>query len=239
MMAPKSAPKLVSGLEAPVDLVTGEPVEEALPETASPPPPTSGQKQKVSGKLDLDSIRKNRLMVTAVTGEILRIPVTDSPSSESYIRAHPVFGGLNDPMPIWKRTGLGKGGSGLLLADPRMVDRIRAFGGKVAMCGLWWCQYSIGGQFLVICNAESDNDWHTTARGVYEACRTGWYKRINAGNCWEKLPPPKGVVIPDPDWAAITWDEVLNFAFQEAVVDDSHPAFQELMYGGHAPVVKG
>ena len=218
-----------------VDPITGEPTK-PLPESASPPPPQPNRTQKVARKLDLEGIRKTRAQITATVGQAFRIPVIDSPSSSFFIRAHPTFGGFDDPMPIWKREGVGKGSGGPLLVKTHMIDRIRAHGGKVSMCGLWWCQYSVGGQFLVVANAESDNDWIASARKIYEACRSRWLKRVNAGNCWEGLPPPGP--IPDPQWADLEWDDVLNLAFDEAV-DEDHPAYLSLVYGGYAPVAKG
>ena len=215
-----------------VDSVTGEPI---LSASASPPPPQSSQVQKVARKLNLEEIRKTRAQVTASIGEAFRIPVIDSPSSAYFIRSHSAYGGLDDPLPIWKREGVGKGAGGLLLVKPYMVERIRAHGGKVAMCGVWWCQYSVGGQFLVAVNAESDNDWLVSARKIYDASRDGWLKRVNAGNCWNGLPPP--ATIPDPQWTDLAWDDVLNLGWDEEV-DENYPAFLSLVYGGHVPVVK-
>jgi hypothetical protein len=220
----------------PVDEITGEPIKKPLPEDAAAPPFMPTQKQKVADKLGLDEIRKTRSQVTATVGEAVRIPVLSSFNSEPFIRAHPSFGGLDDPLPIWSRPGVGKSSGGLLLVKPRMVDRVRAHGGKVAMCGLWWCQYSVGGQFLAAVNLESDNDWIVSKRKILEASRREWLKAINAGNCWNGLKAPS--VIEAPLWPSYSWTEVLNLAFDEAV-DEDHPAFQSLVYGGHPPVVKG
>jgi hypothetical protein len=218
------------------DLLTGESAEQPLPETAAPPPPMPEAMQKTKDKLGLDAIRKNRSQIVAVTGEVVRIPVIDKPNSELYIRAHPTFGGLNDPLPIWHRGGVGKG-SGLKLVAPSMVDLIRANGGKVFMAAMYWCQYSTGGQFLAVVNAESDNDFIASARAIYEACRTGWFKKVNTGNCYDKLPPP--IPIPIPLWANLAWDEVLNLSFDETVDTPKHPEFLSLIYGGHLPVATG
>ncbi|HZZ24298.1 MAG TPA: hypothetical protein VFE60_17690 [Roseiarcus sp.] len=187
----------------------------------------------MSKKIDFEAIRKTRLQVTAKPNIPYRIPVIDSPSSEFFFRSHPSFGGLDDPLPIWKRSGLGKGGSGLLLVKPDVVDLVRAHGGKVAMCGIWWCQYSVGGQFLVVASAESDNDWLVTAREIYEDSRNRWLKRINVGNCWEGREPP--VKLPSPEFTQLKWDEVLNLGF-DTEVDENHPAFLALVYGGTPPV---
>jgi hypothetical protein len=191
--------------------------EEPLPASASPPPPQPSQAQKVSHKLDLDKIRKARAQVTPSVGQTFRIPVIDSPSSSAFMRAHPTFGGLDDLLPLWKNEGVGKGVGGYRMVDPEAAERIRAHGGKVAMYALWWCQYSIGGQFLVVANAESDNDWIQSSRLIYEATRHRWLKRVNAGNCWSGLPPPAGVEIPTPVWPKLSWDEVLHLGFEEMV----------------------
>jgi hypothetical protein len=208
--------------------------EKPLPSFASPPPSQPSKAQKTSSKLDLEKIRKARAQVTPSVGQVFRIPVIDSPSSSAFLRTHPTFGGLDDPMPLWKKDGLGGGGSGFRMVDPEAAEAIRAHGGKVGMYALWWAQYSIGGQFIVVSNAESDNDWIQSARLIYEAARTQWLKRINAGNCWTGLPPPVGVQIPDPSWTHSTWDEVLHLGFDEMVGTD-HPEFLSLVYGGLPP----
>jgi hypothetical protein len=148
--------------------------------------------------LDLEKIRKMRSQVTPSVGQIFRIPVIDGPSSSAFMRTHETFGGLDDPMPLWKKDGGGRGGGGYRMVDPEAAESIRAHGGKVAMYALWWGQYSIGGQFLVVANAESDNDWIQSSRLIYEAARHKWLKRVNAGNCWEGLQPPAGIQIPNP-----------------------------------------
>jgi hypothetical protein len=210
----------------------GEPAEKPLPESASPPPPMPGKTQKVAPKLNLDSIRKNRPQMKAVASEAVRIPVTDSPRSDVFIRAHPTFGGLDDPMPIWKREGVGKS-SGLKLVDPDMIDLIRAHGGKVFMAALYWCHYSVGGQILLVVNAESSNDWIVTSREIYELSRKQWVRRVNAGNCWDKVDPP--FEIPPPRFADLTWDEVVNLAWRESVATPDSPDFLDLAYGGYLP----
>jgi hypothetical protein len=106
------------------------------------------------------------------------------------------------------------------------------------MYAVWWCQYSIGGQFLVVANAESDNDWVQTSREIYEACHRKWLKRVNAGNCWNGLPPPGGIEIPAPTWDLLTWDEVVCLGFPE-MIDSTHPEYLALVYGGLPPAVKG
>ena len=218
-----------------VDYVTGEPVEKPLPE-ASPPPPASSKKQKVASKLDLEEIRKTRGQVTASVRQIVKIPVVSSLDSSLFIRVHPTYGGLDDPMPVWKMEGVGQGRSGVRLVKTDMVDLIRSHGGKVSMCGLWWGQYSAnGGQFLVAVSVESDNDWIDATRKILESAREGWLKRVNAGNCWDSKTPL--APIPDPKWPELTWDEVLNLAFDETVGEDSRD-FQWLIYGGHPPTVE-
>jgi hypothetical protein len=218
-----------------VDEITGEPIVEPPP-SAAPPPPQSDRAQKVAHKLNLDEIRKLRGQPVASVNVILRIPVVDRPRTDLFIRAHPLFGGLNDTMPIWTRVGVGSGGNKPLLVKPHMVELIRAHGGKVNYCGLWWCQYSGGGgQFIGVANTESDNDWIATRRDLYERCRDEWLKMLNAGNCWQGSPPP--AAIPDPKWPDFSWDDVLNLGFEEAV-DEKHPAFAELVYGGNPPTVE-
>jgi hypothetical protein len=183
-------------------------------------------------KLDLEKIRKTRSQVTPSVGQVFRIPVIDSPSPSAFLRTHPKFGGLDDPMPLWKKDGLGGGGGGFRMVDPEAAELIRAHGGKVGMYALWWGQYSIGGQFIVVANAESDNDWIRTSRDIYEAAREKWLKRINSVNCWTGLPPPAGVQIPDPKWEeGRTWDEVLRLGF-DSMVNVDHPEFLALVYGG-------
>jgi hypothetical protein len=219
---------------APPDSEGAQPGGE-LPESASPPPPPAAKVQKVNRKLDLASIRKARAEMTATVGESSRIPVTDSPSSAYFLRAHPTFGGLDDPLPLWKREGIGKGGGGLLLVKPHMVEKIRAHGGKAGMYGAWWCKYSLSGQVLVVASIESDNDWIVSARGIYEMARAQWVKRINDGNCWRHLFPP--AAIPDPLFEDYEWDDVINLGWDDEV-DEKHPAFLDLLYGGHAPKAK-
>jgi hypothetical protein len=219
-----------------VDYVTGEPAEKTLPE-ASPPPSSSRGKQKVASKLDLEGIRKTRGQVTASVRQIVKIPVVSSLDSSLFIRVHPTFGGLDDPLPVWKIEGVGgQNRSGVRLVEPGMVDLIRSHGGKVSMCGLWWGQYSAnGGQFLVAVSVESDNDWIDATRKILENARAGWLKRVNAGNCWQGKTPPSP--IPEPGWPELTWDEVLNLAFDETVNEDSRD-FQWLVYGGPPPTVE-
>jgi hypothetical protein len=236
-----------------VDEITGEPLPESdaaghrpssddvkepetpKPEAAKPPPSQPTRKQKVAHKLNLDEIRKTRAVVTPSVSQIFRIPVVTSPKTDAFILAHPTFGGLDDPMPIWIRTSVGQGKSAPLLVEPHMVDHIRAHGGKVGMCALYWCQNSTGGQFLGVVNVESDNDWIVTRRKIYEACRGGeWLKMRNAGNCWEGVPPP--APIPDRPWPDLSNDDVLNLAFDETV-DENHPEFLYLVYGGLPPTI--
>jgi hypothetical protein len=189
----------------------------------------SDKTQKVAGKLNLDGIRKTRAQVTPQAPVIIRIPVIDRPGTEPFIRVHPTFGGVDDPLPVWKREGLGKGGSGLRLVDTNMVGRIRALGGKVALSALYWGQYSVGGQFVIVASVESDNDWIVSRRQLLEQARGEWLKMVNAGNCWQKVSPP--VTIPGPEWADLSWDDVLNLAFDDLVGDENHPDFRELVYG--------
>jgi hypothetical protein len=201
----------------------------AAPGEAAPPPPMPDKTQRVTRKLDLDGIRKTRAQVTPQTPVIIRIPAIDRPGTEPFFRVHPIFGGIDDPMPVWKREGLGKGGSGLRLVSTDMVGRIRALGGKVALSALYWGQYSVGGQFVVVVSVESDNDWIASKRQLLEQARGEWLKMVNAGNCWQKVSPP--VTIPEPKWADLTWDDVLNLSFDDQVSDENHPDFRELMYG--------
>jgi hypothetical protein len=116
-----------------------------------------------------------------------------------------------------------------------MIDLIRAHGGKVSMFALLWCRYSTGGQFLAYADVDSDNDWITTRRDFFEACRAEWLKMLNAGNCWEGVPAPAPIA--DPKWPELGWDAVLNLAFT-GEVDENHPDFLYLVYGGPPPVVR-
>jgi hypothetical protein len=220
----------------PVDQITGEPVEKPLPESAAPPPSMPEKIQKTGRKLDLDGIRQARTQVVPQVSEAVRIPVTTSPRSDAFLRAHPTLGGLNDQMPVWVRGGVGKGG-GLRLIHPSLTDYIRAHGGKVSMCAIYWCQYSTGGQTLVVVNAESDNDWIVATRKILELCRTQWLKRINAGNCWDKKEPP--APIPDPSWMKVdSFDDVLELGWDEVITSRSHPEVLSLVYGGNPSAAK-
>ena len=217
-------------------LCHGRARRETLPE-ASPPPSSSRGKKKVASKLDLEGIRKTRGQVTASVRQIVKIPVVSSLDSSLFIRVHPTFGGLDDPLPVWKIEGVGgQNRSGVRLVEPGVVDLIRSHGGKVSMCGLWWGQYSAnGGQFLVAVSVESDNDWIDATRKILENARAGWLKRVSAGNCWQGKTPASP--IPEPGWPELTWDEVLNLAFDETVNEDSRD-FQWLVYGGPPPTVE-
>jgi hypothetical protein len=200
---------------------------------AMPPPPMPDQAQDTTHKLNLDAIRKNRAQVTPQVSLAVRIPVIDRLNSEYFFRVHPTFGGLDDPMPIWQGGGVGGKRSGARLVDPIMVEPVRAQGGKVCLSALYWGRYSAGaGQFVAVVNIESDNDWPTSKRQVLELARTGWFKMINAGNCWDKIPAP--APIPDIAWPDLTWDQVLGLAFDNIVADENHPDFRSLVYGGAA-----
>jgi hypothetical protein len=228
-------------LGPPVDDFTGEApsaagAEQSIPLHAEPPPPASGGSQKVNMKLDLEMLRKTRVNVMAVSAEAFRIPVLGTLDSSKFVRMHPTYGGVDDPMPIWRRESTGKGGSSLHLVAPGTVGKILAHGGKVAMCAVYWGQYSVGGQFLTVVNVESDNVWVLAKRKIYEAMRSRWLRLVNAGNTWDGQKPPSGAEIPDCGWASLTWDEVLNLGFDE-VLGDEHPLVVSLVYGGHPPVI--
>jgi hypothetical protein len=205
-----------------------------LPGGASPPPsqPTEKQPTATRVKPDYSKARAKGLQPTQSVIQKTRIPVIMKPNTEWFFTVHPTQGGYDNPLYIWHRQGtLGKGGGeSFRLCDENMALLVEANGGKVFVGGVYWCQYSgKHGEFLMVVNLESDNDFIKTTRDILEEGRGGWVKRINVGNCYDSKSPD--YPIRPATWASDrTFDDNLDLGFGEIVDSEEHPDYIELIH---------
>jgi hypothetical protein len=214
--------------EAKPRLVSPEP---SLPAAASPPPAQStiAQPGAPKARLDFSKARVKGLQPTQTTPQASRLPVTDKPEPSKFFRVHPVHGGFAYPVYLWRRKGGGKSvGNTMRMVSDEMAVKIDANGGDVMVAGLYWGRYHKGGDFILVVNLESDNDYVTTSREIYEKARAQWVKRINMGGYYEDKSP--NVPIADTVWEPKDWEEVISLGFQEIIEDEEHPDFVELVH---------
>jgi hypothetical protein len=203
-----------------------------LPASSTPPPSqsTTAQPGAPRARLDFSKARVKGLQPTQTTPQATRLPVIDRPDPAKFFRVHPQYGGFAYPVYIWRRKGSGKGVSNTMrMVSDEMAVKISENGGDVMVAGLYWGRYHKGGDFLLVVNLESDNDYITTSRDIYEKARSEWVKRINMGGYYENKPP--NVPIADPVWEEKQWeDDVIGLGFQEIIDTDDHPDFVELIH---------
>jgi hypothetical protein len=204
-----------------------------LPAEASPPPPQSAEQQPAAARTrpDYSKARAKGLQPTQSVIQKTRLPVLMKPNTEWFFTVHPTQGGYGYPLYIWHRQGtLGKGGGeSFRLLDEKMALLVEANGGKVFVGGVYWCQYSgKHGEFLMVVNLESDNDFIKTTRDILEKGRKEWVKRVNVGNCYDSKPP--NVAIRVAKWAERTFDDNLDLGFGEIVDHEEHPDYIELIH---------
>jgi hypothetical protein len=208
---------------------SGEPAP--LPAAASPPPVQSATAQPgaPAARLNFDKARVKGLQPMQATPQATRLPVTDKPDPAKFFRVHPMFGGFAFPIYLWRRKNSGKSaGNTMRLVSDEMAMRVADNGGDIIVGGLYWARYSKGGDFLLVVNLESDNDYITTSRTIYEKARTEWVKRINMGGYYESKAP--NIAIADPVWEDKDWEDVVSLGFQEIVEDEDHPDYVELVH---------
>jgi hypothetical protein len=209
----------------------GNGAEPPLLTAATPPPPKSpaAQPGAPSARLDFSKARVKGLQPMQTTSQATRLPVLEKPDSAKFFRVHPEYGGFAYPVYLWRRKSSGKSARNTMhLVSDEMAVKISDNGGDVIVAGLYWARYSKGGDFLLIVNLESDNDYITTSRGIYEKARAEWVKRINMGGYYESKPP--NVPIADPVWEVREWEDVVSLGFQEIIVDEEHPDYAELVH---------
>jgi hypothetical protein len=202
-----------------------------LPAAAAPPPPQStvAQPGAPKARLDFNKARVKGLQPTQTTPQATRLPVIDKPDPAKFFRVHPEYGGFAYPIYIWRRKNTGKSaGNTMRLVSDEMAMKINENGGDVIVGGLYWGRYSKGGDFILVANLESDNDYITTSRSIYEKARTEWVKRVNAGGYYESKAP--NIPITDPIWEAKGWEDIVGLGFQEIVDDEQHPDYVELVH---------
>jgi hypothetical protein len=207
------------------------PAEPPLPAAATPPPPQSAiaQPGAPGARLDFSKARVKGLQPMQTSPQATRLPVFEKPDSAKFFRVHPEYGGFAYPVYLWRRKGSGKSvGNTPRLVSDEMAVRINDNGGDVIVAGLYWARYSKGGDFILVANLESDNDYVVTSRTIYEKARTEWVKRINMGGYYESKPP--NVPIPDPVWENKEWEDVVSLGFQEIIDDEEHPDYVELVH---------
>jgi hypothetical protein len=204
-----------------------------LPAEASPPPAQPAEQQSPAARVrpDYSKARARGLLPTQAVIQKTRLSVIMKPNAEWFFTVHPTQGGYDNPLFIWHRQGtLGKGGGeSFRLLDEKMALLIEANGGKVFVGGAYWCQYSgKHGEFLMLVNLESDNDFIKTTRDILEKGRKEWVKRVNVGNCYDSKPP--NVPIRAPGWAERTFEDNLDLAFGEIIESEDHPDYIELIH---------
>ena len=202
-----------------------------LPTAASPPPLQSAAAQPGAPKarLDFSKARVKGLQPMQTTPQATRLPVIDKPDPAKFFCVHPEYGGFAYPVYLWRRKNSGKSaGNTMRLVSDEMAVKISDNGGDVIVGGLYWARYSKGGDFILVANLESDNDYITTSRTIYEKARTEWVKRINMGGYYESKAP--NIAIADPVWEDKEWEDVVSLGFQEIVEDEDHPDYVELVH---------
>jgi hypothetical protein len=202
-----------------------------LPTAAMPPPPqsTTAQPGAAAVRLDFSKALVKGLQPMQAAPQATRLPVLDKPDPARFFRVHPAFGGFAFPVYLWRRKNSGKSaGNTMRLVSDEMAVKISDNGGDVIVGGLYWARYSKGGDFILVVNLESDNDYITTSRSIYEKARQEWVKRINMGGYYESKPP--NVPIADPVWEDREWEDVVSLGFQEIIDDEEHPDFVELVH---------
>ena len=202
-----------------------------LPTAATPPPPQSAVAQPGAPKarLDFSKARVKGLQPMQTTPQATRLPVIDKPDPAKFFCVHPGYGGFACPVYLWRRKNSGKSaGSTMRLVSDEMGVKISDNGGDVIVAGLYWGRYSKGGDFILVVNLESDNDYITTSRSIYEKARTEWVKRINMGGYYESKPP--NVSIANPVWEDKEWEDIVSLGFQEIIDDEEHPDYVELVH---------
>jgi hypothetical protein len=205
-----------------------------LPAGASSPPPQSAEQQQQPAarvRPDYSKARAKGLQPGQAVIEKTRLAVLMKPNPEWFFAVHPTQGGYANPLYIWHRQGiLGKGGGeSFRLCDERMALLVEANGGKVFVGGEYWCQYSgKHGEFLMIVNLESDNDFIKSTRDILEKGRNEWVKRINVGNSYDSKGP--NVAIRPAKWAERTFEDNLDLGFGEIIDSEEHPDYIELIH---------
>jgi hypothetical protein len=204
-----------------------------LPAGASPPPPQPAEQQPTAARIrpDYSKARAKGLQPTQAVIQKTRLPVIMKPNPEWFFAVHPTQGGFESPLYIWHRQGtLGKGGGeSFRLLNEEMALKVDANGGKVFVGGVYWCQYSgKHGEFLMVVNLESDNDFIKTTRDILEKGRAEWVKRINVGNCYDNKAP--NVPIRPATWVERTFEDNLDLGFGEIVETEEHPDYIELIH---------
>jgi hypothetical protein len=202
-----------------------------LPTAATPPPPqsTAAQPGAPRARLDFSKARVKGLQPMQTTPQATRLPVIDKPDPAKFFCVHPGYGGFAYPVYLWRRKNSGKSaGSTMRMVSDEMAVKISDNGGDVIVAGLYWGRYSKGGDFILVANLESDNDYITTSRGIYEKARTEWVKRINMGGYYESKPP--NVPIADTVWEDKEWEDIVSLGFQEIIDDEEHPDYVELVH---------
>ena len=203
----------------------------SLPTAATPPPPqsTAAQPGAPGARLDFSKARVKGLQPMQTTPQATRLPVIDKPDPAKFFCVHPGYGGFAYPVYLWRRKNSGKSaGSTMRLVSDEMAVKISDNGGDVIVAGLYWARYAKGGEFILVANLESDNDYVTTSRSIYEKARSEWVKRINMGGYYESKPP--NVPIADPVWENKEWEDVVSLGFQEIIDDEEHPDYVELVH---------
>jgi hypothetical protein len=202
-----------------------------FPAAATPPPPqsTTAQPGAPKARLDFNKARVKGLQPAQTTPQATRLPVMDRPDPSKFFRVHPKYGGFAYPVYLWRRKGTGKGVSSTMrMVSDDMAVKIDANGGDIMVAGLYWGRYHKGGDFILVVNLESDNDYVTTSRDIYEKARTEWVKRINMGGYYENKPP--NLPIGDPVWEEKEWEDVVSLGFQEIIDSEEHPDYVELVH---------
>jgi hypothetical protein len=139
--------------------------------------------------LDFSRARVKGLQPMQTAPQATRLPVFEKPDSAKFFRVHPEYGGFAYPVYLWRRKSGGKSaGNTMRLVSDEMAVKISDNGGDVIVAGLYWARYSKGGDFILVVNLESDNDYIVTSRSIYEKARTEWTKRINMGGYREQAP---------------------------------------------------
>jgi hypothetical protein len=201
-----------------------------LPAAAAPPPPQStiAQPGAPAARLDFSKARVKGLQPMQTTPQATRLPVIDKPDPAKFFRVHPIYG-FAYPVYLWRRKNSGKSaGNTTRLVSDEMAVRIADNGGDIIVGGLYWGRYSKGGDFLLVANLESDNDYVTTSRSIYERARGERVKRINMGGYYESKAP--NIAIADPVWEDKEWEDVVSLGFQEIIDDEEHPDYVELVH---------
>ena len=202
-----------------------------LPTAAKPPPPqsTAAQLGAPKARLDFSKARVKGLQPMQTTPQATRLPVVDKPDPAKFFCVHPEYGGFAYPVYLWRRKNSGKSaGNTMRLVSDEMAVKISDNGGDVIVGGLYWGRYSKGGDFILVANLESDNDYITTSRSIYEKARTEWVKRINMGGYYESKAP--NIPIPGPVWEDKEWEDIVSLGFQEIIDDEEHPDYVELVH---------